>query len=69
MAGRAGLVGARIECRIRGVDDATVELAGRIDQAEMIGDGIVRIAGEFGAGHRFVLVTDDDAVGRWSIPG
>jgi hypothetical protein len=63
MDGRSGWNGARITWHVRaagGVVDLDFE--GRIERAESIGDGVVRIAGELAAGGRFVLVTDEAGI-------
>jgi hypothetical protein len=58
MDGRASLIGARITMRVDVEADLAVSYDGRIDTAEEIGDGIVRISGAITTGGRFVLVTD-----------
>src|SRR5262245_28346607 len=68
MDGRPGWVGAGIECRVRDVHGGVVELTGHFDRVDSIGDGMVRVAGEFATGSRFVLVTDDAVVAEWAVP-
>ena len=58
-------IGARIRWRVESVElgQIDVEFEGRIDTAEDFGDGLVRMSGALTSGSRFVLVTDDSALG------
>jgi hypothetical protein len=62
-------IGARIDWRIHVEDVIGADLAfgGKIDTAEEIGDGIVRMSGALCDGGRFVVVTDHVGLRR-SIP-
>ena len=64
MEGMSSWSGARIDWRVpRGADGVVdLDFEGRIDRAEVIGAGLVRIAGEPPTGGRFVLVTDEASI-------
>jgi hypothetical protein len=63
MDGLTKWIGARISWRVRVEGEPDVVFDARIDMAEEIGDGILRISGAFATGARFVLVTDGVAYG------
>ena len=59
MDGRARMTLRVHSVQSEDVGDLDVTFEGRIDSAEDIGDGIVRVSGALCSGSRFVLVTNE----------